>query len=129
MKYEKYITLIKNLEVYSAAHPKNYEFRVAGLALLGYSYIFGLMIVFISIPLLLLIGLVVAWQELARILLLVGKLVWLAVPLAVAYFAFLQGILSVFTVKVPKPEGRALTEAEAPELIAFIKESCKNLKA
>ncbi len=129
MKYDQYISLIKNLESYAATNRKAYEYKVLGLALLGYGYFIGLILLFLAVPVV--IGLLLLWApgQVLRIALLLGKVVWILVPVLAAFFGFLGGAIKAMFAKVPEPEGRQITRDEAPELFDFIHSTCKELRA
>lgn len=129
MKYEQYISLIKELEAFAEQDRKGYERRVLGLAALGYAYFFGLILLFIAIPLSLLVLLFFAPQSLGRLLLFAIQFWWIVVPGVVVFFGFLGGAVRSLFTKFPEPEGREIKEADAPELFGFIRETTKALKA
>jgi Zn-dependent protease with chaperone function len=129
MNYQKYISLIKELEVYAAEHPAAYRYKVGLLASLGYAYIIGMVVVLLAFPLIVLLGLIANFEAVAKLLLLFAKLWWVAVPVAIAYFSILGGIFKAFTVRVPEPQGRELTNSESRKLFEFVGDICKKLKA
>jgi Zn-dependent protease with chaperone function len=129
MKYDQYVSLIQSLESYAATNRKAYEYKVLGLAMLGYGYFVGLILVFLAVPVA--IGLLLLWApgQLLRVAFLLGKVLWIFVPLVAAFFGFLGGAIKAMFAKVPAPEGRSLSRAEAPALFDFIETTCKTLKA
>lgn len=108
MPLEKYRALVDRLEDYAARHPMGYRLRLAGLAALGYLYIFGLLAVFVALTVVL--GAAVVYGSLAFIK--------LAIPLVILAFAVARALW----VKVDAPQGRRLQRVEAPELFAFLDE-------
>lgn len=129
MKYDQYVSLIKSLESYAATNRKTYEYKVLGLALLGYGYFFGLILLALAIPLAVILLLFWAPAAVIRIALLLGKIVWILVPVLAAFFGFLGGAIKAMFAKVPEPEGRELTRETAPELFEFVDSTCKELRA
>lgn len=129
MKYEKYTSLIKELEEYAGKNPKGYELRVKGLVALGYGYFFSLFFIFIILPVLL-VGLVIAVPQLAIALAKIGfKLILLVI---VAVFGFLKIfwdlIRSIWT-KIPAPEGYELNRNEVPKLFEMVEKTSDFLKS
>lgn len=129
MKYEKYVSLIKHLENYAAENPKLYQYRVAGLALLGYSYIVGLILLCLLLPLSILIALVFLPDVILRLFLLLLKLWWLLLPAVAVFFSFMSGAIHSLTAKVPEPLGNEIERGDAPRLFEFVEKTCGELKA
>jgi Zn-dependent protease with chaperone function len=129
MKYEKYVSLIEHLENYAAKNPKSYQYRVIGLALLGYSYIVGLILVCILLPLLFLAVLLISPGVVIRIFLLSLKLWWILLPGAAIFGSFLIGAIRSLTAKVPEPVGDEIERADAAKLFEFVERTCVELKA
>jgi Zn-dependent protease with chaperone function len=129
MKYDQYVSLIQGLETYAASHRKAYEYKVLALALLGYSYFFGLILIGLLVPALVLALLYIAPSAFIRFALLLGKLVWVLVPALAAIVGFLGGGIKAMFARIPEPEGRVLKADEAPELFRFIDATCKELRA
>jgi Zn-dependent protease with chaperone function len=129
MNYEKYVSLIQKLEVYAAEKPKAYQNKVALLAMLGYGYFIGLILLFVSVPVVLIGLFIINPDVFLRAALQLLKLWWLILPLLVAFFGFLGGAVKSLTVKVPEPEGLALERAQAPDLFDFVEKTCVQLKA
>jgi Zn-dependent protease with chaperone function len=129
MKYEKYVSLIEHLENYAAKNPKSYQYRVIGLALLGYSYIVGLILVCILLPLLILAALLVSPGVIIRIFLLSLKLWWILLPGAAIFGSFLIGAIRSLTAKVPEPVGDEVEPGKAVKLFELIEKTCVALKA
>ncbi|MBW3570337.1 MAG: M48 family metallopeptidase [Gemmatimonadetes bacterium] len=103
-----YDALATRLTEYARLHPRLYRARVAGLAVLGYAYLFGAIIVLAA----LVAGAV--WMILNN----VGA--WAAIKLGfpVAVLTWMVG-KSLWVRFVP-PEGLEITRGEAPELFAEI---------
>ena len=129
MKYDQYISLIQSLESYAATNRKAYEYKVLGLAMLGYGYFIGLILLFLAVPAALILLLVWAPGQVIRVVLLLGKILWILVPALAAFFGFLGGAIKAMFAKVPEPEGRELTRDAAPELFEFVHSTCKELRA
>lgn len=129
MKYEQYISLIERLEKLSASNPKGYEYRVFGLALLGYLYFWLLILGLLAFPTVLVVGLFVIPDRIIQFFLILAKLWWAVIPAAVIYFGLLGGALKALTAKLPEPEGPELKQEQATELYDFIYKTCKVLKA
>src|SRR5688500_13302342 len=101
MKYEQYVSLIKSLEPLAAANRRGYELRVFGLALLGYAYFFGLILVFLTIPVLVIVAAIMSPAVILKILLWTAKLWWVALPALGVFFGFLGGAIKALFSKVP----------------------------
>jgi Zn-dependent protease with chaperone function len=129
MKYEKYVSLIKHLEHYAAENPKSYQYRVIGLAFLGYSYLVGLILVCILLPVLIFVALLISPEVIIRILLLSLKLWWVLLPGAAVFGSFLIGAIRSLTAKVPEPVGSEIGRGEAVKLFEFVEKTCVELKA
>jgi len=129
MKYDQYVSLIQGLETYAQTNRKAYEYKVLGLALLGYGYFFGLILFFLAVIAVVGVILFQAPGQILRIAILLGKIVWIAIPLIAAFFGFLGGAIKAMFAKVPEPTGRMLTRAEAPELFEFVDATCKELSS
>lgn len=120
MEIERFKALVARLENESAAAPRAYRIRVAGLALLG----FGILLLLLAavgsgIAVLAGIAIALAFSGGAALLLLakLGKLLFLlAVPL---WYLVKAGVQALF-VRLPTPGGRPLTAAEAPALFAAL---------
>lgn len=129
MKYEQYVSLIRNLENYSVRHPKLYRYKVLSLIMLGYGYFLGLLALFLLLPvgaLILFLLNPVAILKLAAVLF---KLIWIVVPALGVFFGFLGGAIKSLFTTVPVPPGIEITRSDAPELFEFIDRTCKALKA
>lgn len=129
MNYENYVSLIQKLETYAAEKPKAYQNKVALLAMLGYAYFIGLILLFAFVPLFFLFLLIINPDVFLRAALQLLKLWWLVLPVLIAFFGFLGGALKSLTVKVPEPNGFDLQREKAPELFDFVEKTCLQLKA
>jgi Zn-dependent protease with chaperone function len=119
MTIAEYESLVTRLERSAERSPGAYKAKVVGLALLGYSYIFGVLIVLLALVLGL--GALVLIKPL-----LLAKIGFkLLIPLAVVIGVCAKAIW----VRLGEPEGRALTPDEAPELFAELKRIRKDLGA
>lgn len=128
MKYEKYISLIKKLEVEAEKNPKLYYLKSVVLALLGYGY-FGFLIAIPLIILLAIIGLVFinGGSGLLLILNLFGKFVLLIAGLALGAIASFFGAFKSLFKSVGKPEGYEITRQDFPVLFNEIEGMCKSI--
>lgn len=129
MKYEKYVSLIKTLEDYAEKNPKSYQYRVAGLAFLGYSYILGLILLCIFLPLLFVIAAILNFEIVVRVIFPLLKLWFILIPGAVIFFSLLSGAIRSLTAKVPEPSGNEIERRDAPELFDFVEKTCQKLEA
>jgi Zn-dependent protease with chaperone function len=129
MKYEQYLSLIQELEVYAEKSPRMYRYKVSALAALGYLYIIGLILLFLSLPALLILLLILAPNAIVRIFFELIKLWWLILPGLGIFFGFLGGAIKALWSKIPEPPGIELDKNASPELRSFINDTCKALKA
>ncbi|CAD5371986.1 Peptidase M48 [Rubrivivax sp. A210] len=118
MDAQHFKQLVTRLEQESAANPVGYRARVVALTLLGFA-ILALLFGVVGFGLLVLAGIAVAivFSGGAALLLLLklGKLlILLAIPL---WYLVKAGLRALF-VRLPRPQGRAITAAEAPALFA-----------
>ena len=117
MDIDRFKQLVARLETASASAPRAYRMRVAALVLLGFA-LMALLLCGLSAGLLLAVGAVI-WLALNGVhaIVLLGKLlIFAAVPL---WYLFKTTIKAMF-VRLPAPQGRALSAAEAPALFAAI---------
>lgn len=129
MKYTQYISLIKRLEDVAAKNPQGYERRVIGLAVLGYAYFVGIIIIFLAIPILIIASVwffpAMFWVFIKGAL----KIIWLIVIGIGAFLGFLGNAIRSLWTKVPEPEGIELTRANAPEVFQISEKISRELKA
>ena len=115
---EQFDALVTKLEKFSKNHPQSYRLRVALFAILGYTYLF-----LILIGLLALIGLVV-------MSILFGHL---ANAITIKFGIFLLipawAIMRSLWVTFPPPQGLKLTRHQAPRLFALVDELTHKLQA
>lgn len=104
--------LVERLEPGATARPALYRARVAALAVLGYGYVLGMLVLLTATS----VVLVVAGRGLG---------VKAAIPLLVVVGAALRALW----VQVSAPQGMALREADAPQLFALVRTLGRRLKA
>ncbi len=100
MTHDEFDSLVFRLEQVARSQPDSYRIRVVMLALLGNAYISAIMLFLFA----LLVGLA------ASVLVLKA----LAVKLILIVGVFLWIVLKALWISVPPPEGRAITERDAP---------------
>jgi len=111
MTQEQFEALVKRLEQEAAAHPARYRRKLGALALLGYGYIGGTLVLLIGGATL------IGWLATvsAAILLLLKKIGW-------ALLVLIYAVLRAMWVKLPVPQGRLLASREFPQLFVLIDE-------
>ncbi len=129
MKYDKYVSLIRDLEVSAASDRRGYERKVFGMALLGYGYFILLILAFLVVPIALLALAFIDPGRVLTLLLWTAKFWWAAIPVGAFYFGFLGSAVKSLFAKVPEPEGTVLRREDAPELFSFIDSTCETLDA
>ncbi len=129
MKYDQYVSLIKDLEVSAAKDRRGYQRKVFGLAMLGYAYFLVLIFAFLVVPLGLILVALIDPQRVLTILLWTAKFWWAVIPVGAFYFGFLGSAVKALVTKVPEPEGTVLQREDAPELFSFIDSTCETLDA
>jgi Zn-dependent protease with chaperone function len=105
---QSYETLVARLTEYARRHPRGYRARVAGLALLGYAYLFAALV---------LLAAVVAgmtWSILHN----VGA--WLVLKLSIPVIILISVIVRSLWVRFSPPGGTDLSPDDAPALMAEI---------
>lgn len=122
MEMDRFNSMVARLEQESAIAPDRYRLKVAMLAVLGFG-ILALVLVAISMGLIVLVGFAaaMAFTGGAAVLLLLklGKLLFLlAIPL---WFTLKSAVQALF-IRLPVPDGREITRAEAPQLFAALDE-------
>lgn len=115
MKQEAFDALVARLEKSAKRNPGLYKLRVVGLALFGYGYLVGILLLLIA----LLIG------ALASLAVLKGLAIKLIIPIA----GFVWLVLKAMWVRIAAPEGYALKRKEAPALFARVDSIRRQLKA
>lgn len=117
MTHEEYVGMVRRLEEYARREPKRYAMRVGLLAALGYAYV--LLVLGVLAALLYLL----AWATFSlRMHAWTLKFGWVLLMLAWV-------VVRALWVKMPAPEGVALTRAEAPRLFALADELAATLGA
>lgn len=120
MDIDRFRQLVARLEQQSAAAPAAYRVKVAALALLGFG-ILALLVGAAGAGLLLLAGvlaaLVFSGGAALVLALKLGKLLFL---LAVPLWFLVKASLRALMIRLPAPEGREITRAEAPALFAAL---------
>lgn len=128
MESDRFTQMVSRLEQQSAAAPGIYRAKVAALTLLGFG-ILALLLGAVGFGLLLLVGAVISVAlsgGLALLLLLkFGKLLLLlAIP---AWYLGKSAVQALF-VRLPAPDGREITRADAPGLFAALEEMRRKMK-
>lgn len=108
MTHDEYAALVSRLEAMAAAQPTSYRLRVGALAVLGYAYALGIMLLLALSLMLIVWG---AFETRAGVL---------VVKLALPVLALLAALARALWVKVAPPQGRELRQSEAPTLFAEI---------
>ncbi len=132
MTEAKFEVLVRRLERSAKEQPAAYEFQVGALAMLGYLYLFGIII--------LLVGLIlgVIGGAVAIIVYIASHpgtgagsvgAIKLLIPLGIGLAALIGVVVRSFQVSFPEPEGFAVERAQAPRLFAALDEICSTLQA
>jgi Zn-dependent protease with chaperone function len=114
---EQFDALVARLAKDADRNPFAYKARVFLLAMLGYAYVFGILLGIIAI----LVGVILIVRTGRGVILLKN----VAIPLAI--FAWVVG--KALWVKLSPPAGRPLRREEAPQLFADMAEICRKLDA
>src|SRR5687767_12471128 len=114
---EQFDALVARLTREAESRPLWYKTRVFLLAMLGYAYVFGILLVLLAI-----VAGVLYIVSTGRGLRLLSDL---AIPLAV----FAWFVSKSLWVKIEPPEGREVHSDEAPRLFAAIDDVCRKLRA
>jgi Zn-dependent protease with chaperone function len=110
-------SLVQRLEQDAAANPAGYRRKLGALAVLGYAYIAGTLILLIGGAVL------VVWMAtIGSAVLFLGKIGW-------ALFALIYVVLRAMWVRLDPPQGRPLTRDECPELFRLIDDLRVKVKA
>jgi Zn-dependent protease with chaperone function len=118
MDNARFRELVTRLERRAADRPSAYRAEVGGLAALGYLYVLAVL----GLMVLLLVGMVVAAAQMRGGGGLVGKL---AIPIVFVMYAIVRALW----VRIPPPQGIALSRAAAPMLFEALDEISATLKA
>jgi Zn-dependent protease with chaperone function len=113
MNDENFTALVQKLETLSRDFPNRYKIQVLLLAILGYAYIF-LVLIALAIPIALLIGVIIYSHRISYPIL---KLIFL---LSIPVYLIARSLLEAVTMKFPPPEGWELSREEVPHLFATI---------
>jgi Zn-dependent protease with chaperone function len=108
MTHDEYSALVSRLEKMAETKPASYRARVGALAVLGYAYVLGVMLLLLGALALL------VWGSMQ------GYLSILLVKVGLPVLALLVAIGRALWVTVPPPDGRELRRDEAPLLFAEI---------
>jgi Zn-dependent protease with chaperone function len=112
METPAYEALVHRLERVAARTPRAYRARVTALALLGYVYLLGMLLVLLGLT----VGLALTAQLLAL------KLI---IPLLIVIVAVVRALW----VRVPPPQGMTLSETEVPALFDLVRQLERRLRA
>lgn len=128
MNIDRFQQLVARLEVESASSPGAYRAKVAALTALGFA-ILALLLGVVGLGLFLLVGFAIAialTSGTAIVLLLkFGKLLlFLAIPL---WYLAKSAIQALF-VRLPVPQGREITRADAPAMFSALDEMRRQMK-
>lgn len=120
MDADRFKQLVSRLEIESASAPGSYRLKVAALTLLGFA-ILALLFASVGFGLVVLVGIAVAilfsGGGALLLLLKLGKLlIFLGIPL---WFLVKSGVKALF-VRLPAPQGREITRADAPVLFGAL---------
>jgi len=117
---DRFQHMVSRLEAESAAAPRRYRAKVAALVVLGFA-ILAVMLATAGLGLLLLAGVVVAAAlSGGAALVLVLKLGKLVALLAIPVWYLVRASVKALFIRLPAPEGRAITRTDAPALFAAI---------
>ena len=115
---EQFDGLVARLTREAETRPLRYKTRVFLLAMLGYAYVFGILLALFAI-----IGVVV------YLVLSTGRGVRLLSDLAIPLALFAWFVSKALWVKLDPPRGRQLSKEEAPRLFSAIDDVCRTLRA
>jgi Zn-dependent protease with chaperone function len=118
MDNTRFRELVTRLERRAAEHPAAYRAEVGGLAALGYAYVLGIL----GLLIVMLVGLIAVTAQMRGGSGLAGKL---AIPIVFVMYAIVRALW----VRIPPPEGIALSRAAAPMLFQALDEISTALKA
>ena len=117
MTVERFETLVRRLERYAKQSPSAYRFHVGLLAVLGYCYIFAIVLLLPAL-IALLVGAVVGLVVLSTRHGSFGALnaLKLLIPLGIGLMALIGMIFRSFQVDFPEPDGVPIERSQAPWL-------------
>lgn len=117
MNQQAYEALVERLEQESVQRPGWYRTRLGAMALLGYGYISGILLLLLAI--------------LALLILLAtrGSGAVIAVKLGIVLVPLIWAVVRAMTVKLEPPSGREIRREDAPELFACIDEVRQRARA
>lgn len=122
MNDDRFESLISRLETAAQQSPRRYMLNALGVVLLGF-VVLGIVMLFALLPAAALVGMVVAMVlsggKAAIFLLKLGKLLLL---LLIPAWVMIKSSIQMLFTRFPRPQGRAVTEAEAPKLFAHIRD-------
>jgi Zn-dependent protease with chaperone function len=117
MNQEAYESFVARIEAESERQPALYKIRLGGMAVLGYAYVAGI---------LLLLSAVLAafgWMVIQRS----GAV--LAIKLSIFVIPLIWAVLRAMFVRLSPPMGREITEREAPDLFKLVEEVRRRARA
>jgi Zn-dependent protease with chaperone function len=117
MTHEQFDALVRDVEAYARTHRRGYRARVAALALLGYAYVWLILLVCLAL-LVFLVWVAVATHT-ANIA--VGKL-------GLVLLVFVYAIGRALWVRFEAPLGVPLVEENAPAIFALVNDLCRELQ-
>ena len=106
MDKQGFETLVTRLEQDAHRHPRLYRLRVVALALLGYGYLAGVLLVLIAM--------------LAGALASIAVLKVFALKIALPIAGVVWAVLRAMWVRIAAPEGQEITRQQAPELFDLV---------
>jgi Zn-dependent protease with chaperone function len=112
MDAESFVALIQELELRAKADPRGYQAHVLDLAVLGYAYLIGVVVLLVAMTIFLTVTLK-------------GLSFKLVLPLVIVIYAVLRALW----VRVPAPTGIRLQAADAPKLFALVQSLADRLHA
>lgn len=109
LEQEKFDTLIARLEKFARQQPTLYKFRVALLALFGYTYIFVTLGILLGLFVIIIYGMFI-----------IHKFNYLLIKFAIVIFLPIPIILRSLWVTFPHPQGLELHRQDVPQLFALV---------
>jgi len=120
MSRDEFDRLVQRLGEFARQHPTRYRLHVAGLAALGYAYLFGVLL-FLLLGAIGLVWLVIAVPN--------GLTIRIAAVLGILILSLANVIVRALCVRLTPPEGLEIPRAEAPVLFAMLDELWLKLNA